>query len=30
MPFEELKQRHAAMWGSAPFERIAVTLAEMH
>jgi len=30
MPFEELKQRHAAMWGSAPFERIAGTLAEMH
>lgn len=30
MAFEELKQRHAAMWGSAPFERIAVTLAEMH
>ncbi len=30
MPFEELKERHAMMWGSAPFERIAVTLAEMH
>jgi len=30
MAFEELKQRHAAMWGSAPFERIAKTLAEMH
>jgi SAM-dependent methyltransferase len=30
MAFEELKARHAAMWGSAPFERIAVTLAEMH
>jgi SAM-dependent methyltransferase len=30
MPFEELKQRHEAMWGSAPFERIAVTLMEMH
>jgi SAM-dependent methyltransferase len=30
MAFEELKQRQAAMWGSAPFERIAVTLAEMH
>ena len=28
--FEELKQRQAAMWGSAPFERIAVTLADMH
>ena len=30
MGFEELKQRHAAMWGSAPFERIARTLDEMH
>ena len=30
MGFEELKQRHAAMWGSAPFERVAETLAEMH
>ena len=30
MAFEDLKQRHAAMWGSAPFERIAGTLAEMH
>jgi SAM-dependent methyltransferase len=30
MAFEELKQRHAAMWGSGPFEEIAPTLAEMH
>jgi SAM-dependent methyltransferase len=30
MAFEELKERHAAMWGSAPFERIAGTLADMH
>lgn len=30
MAFEELKARHAAMWGSAPFEHIAGTLAEMH
>jgi SAM-dependent methyltransferase len=30
MAFEELKARHAAMWGSAPFEQIAGTLAEMH
>jgi SAM-dependent methyltransferase len=30
MAFEELKERHATMWGSAPFERIAVTLADMH
>jgi SAM-dependent methyltransferase len=28
--FEQLKERHAAMWGSAPFERIAGTLADMH
>jgi ubiquinone/menaquinone biosynthesis C-methylase UbiE len=28
--FEELKTRQSAMWGSAPFERIAVTLADMH
>lgn len=30
MAFEELKERHAAMWGSAPFENIAGTLADMH
>jgi SAM-dependent methyltransferase len=30
MAFEELKQRHAAMWGAGPFEVIAPTLAEMH
>jgi len=30
MAFEELKQRHAAMWGSAPFERIADNLVDMH
>lgn len=30
MAFEELKARHAAMWGSAPFQRIAGTLADMH
>ena len=30
MAFEELKERHAAMWGSAPFERVAGTLADMH
>jgi hypothetical protein len=28
MGFEELKQRQAAMWGSAPLERVAETLAE--
>ena len=30
MAFEELKERHAAMWGAGPFEQIADTLAEMH
>jgi ubiquinone/menaquinone biosynthesis C-methylase UbiE len=30
MAFEELKQRHAAMWGAGPFERIAHTLEDMH
>jgi SAM-dependent methyltransferase len=30
MAFEELKQRHAAMWGAGPFEEIAPTLSEMH
>ena len=30
MAFDELKQRHAAMWGSGPFERIAPTLEGMH
>jgi SAM-dependent methyltransferase len=30
MAFEELKERQAAMWGSAPFERVAWTLADMH
>jgi SAM-dependent methyltransferase len=30
MAFEELKERHAAMWGSGPFEQIAWTLSEMH
>ena len=30
MAFEELTKRHAAMWGSAPFENIAPLIAEMH
>jgi SAM-dependent methyltransferase len=30
MAFEELKQRHAAMWGAGPFEQIAPTLEGMH
>ena len=30
MAFEELKERQAAMWGSAPFENIAPSLAEVY
>jgi SAM-dependent methyltransferase len=30
MAFEDLKQRHAAMWGAGPFEVIAPSLLEMH
>ncbi len=30
MAFEELKQRHAAMWGAGPFERVATALEDMH
>lgn len=30
MGFEELKERHATMWGAGPFERIAHTLHDMH
>lgn len=30
MAFEELKQRHAAMWGAGPFERVAGALLPMH
>jgi SAM-dependent methyltransferase len=30
MGFEELKQRQGAMWGSAPFEEIEPTIADMH
>jgi ubiquinone/menaquinone biosynthesis C-methylase UbiE len=30
MAFEELKQRQAAVWGSAPFENIASTLADLY
>ena len=30
MGFEELKQRQAIVWGSAPFENIAVQLANIH
>jgi len=30
MAFEDLTERHAAMWGSAPFEKIAGTISDMH
>ena len=30
MAFEQLKERQAAMWGAAPFEKIAETLVDMH
>jgi 2-polyprenyl-3-methyl-5-hydroxy-6-metoxy-1,4-benzoquinol methylase len=30
MAFEELKQRQSVVWGSAPFERVAVEIAEIH
>lgn len=30
MAFEELKERQATMWGSAPFERIAKEIANIH
>ena len=30
MPYEELKQKQSAMWGSAPFERVADELADIH
>lgn len=30
MSFEALKERHAAAWGAAPFERVAQTAAEVH
>ena len=30
MAFESLKTRHAEMWGSAPWERVAETLAPLH
>lgn len=30
MAFEELTTRHAQVWGSAPFERIAEVITEMH
>jgi ubiquinone/menaquinone biosynthesis C-methylase UbiE len=30
MTFEELKQRQSAMWGAAPFERVAAEIADVH
>jgi SAM-dependent methyltransferase len=30
MAFDELKQKQSAMWGSAPFERVAGELADIH
>jgi SAM-dependent methyltransferase len=30
MPFEELKQRQAVMWGSGPFENVANEIANLH
>ena len=30
MAFEELKRKQSAMWGSAPFERVAVELTDIH
>ncbi len=30
MGFEELKARQSAIWGSAPWERVAETLADLH
>jgi SAM-dependent methyltransferase len=30
MAFEQLKERHAAIWGSAPFEKVAGTIEDVH
>ena len=30
MPFEELKQRHAVVWGSGPYQGVAETIADLH
>jgi SAM-dependent methyltransferase len=30
MAFDELKQRHAQIWGSAPFERVAEKITDLH
>src|SRR5215217_2196602 len=30
MAFEELKQKHGVMWGSAPFENVSDTISDIH
>jgi SAM-dependent methyltransferase len=30
MPFEELKQRHATVWGSGPYQGVTETIADLH
>ena len=30
MAFEQLKERHSFVWGSAPFEHVAETIADVH
>jgi hypothetical protein len=30
MAFQEFKQRQSVVWGSAPFERVAEQIAEIH
>ena len=30
MPFEELKKRQSAMWGNGPYQRVTVTIADIH
>ena len=30
MPYEELKERHSAMWGSGPYQRVTDTIADIH
>ncbi len=30
MPYEELKRRHSVMWGSAPYQRVTETIADIH
>ena len=30
MPFEELKQRHAVVWGSGPYQGVTETIADLH